>query len=176
VNRIAIVGATGSGKSTLAAQIGNKLDLPVIELDALFWEPNWTQVPDDLFRKRVDQALQGTHWVVGGNYSRARDIIWRRAEILIWLDYPLPLVAWRLFKRIVIRIISQEELWGGNRETFRAQFLSRESLFLFLLKSKPRHRREYPQLLKKPEHIHLKLFRFRYPAETQTWVNSLVRD
>jgi len=171
--RFAIVGASGSGKTTLGQQVGQILNLRVIDLDSLNWEANWTMAPTAVFRQRVALALQGDAWVVSGNYSRARDLIWSRADTLVWLDYPLRVVFWRLFRRTIKRIVTREELFGGNRETLQSQFLSRDSLFLWLLQSQPRHRREYPKLLELPEYRHLKLLRFYSPRETKCWLESL---
>jgi hypothetical protein len=50
----------------------------------------------------------------------------------------------------------------------------RDSLFLWVLQSRPRHRREYPRLLEQPEYAHLKLIRLRSPRETEEWLNGLV--
>ena len=91
--RIAVVGTSGSGKTTLAHRLAERLGIPHVELDALHWGPNWTPVAADLFRERVAQALSGEAWVVDGNYSRVRDIIWTRADTLVWLDYSWPVDA-----------------------------------------------------------------------------------
>ena len=61
--------------------------MPHIELDALHWGPNWKEAPTDVFRERVRLALQGDAWVIDGNYGKVRDIIWSRAEAIVWLDY-----------------------------------------------------------------------------------------
>lgn len=116
--RIIIVGTSGAGKSTLGEQAAQALGVPFLELDALFWLPNWVQETDEVFRQKVAVAIQPDDWVAGGNYSRARDLIWRRAETLIWLDYPLRLTLWRLLQRTLTRIVTQEDLWHtGNRES-----------------------------------------------------------
>ncbi len=170
--RIHIIGTSGSGKTTLAAQIASRLNYPHIELDALHWEPNWTEAPSDIFRARVEQALRGESWVVDGNYSKARDLIWARADTIIWLDYPLYLVLWRLGKRTLKRIVTREELWSGNHERMRDAFFSRESIFLWALTSQPRHRREYPTLLLKPESAHLAVVHLHSPRETATFLKN----
>ncbi len=90
--RIAVIGTTGSGKTTLARQISNRLGIPHVELDALHWEPNWAEPSAEVFRDRVDRALRGDAWVVDGNYSIARDLIWTRAATIVWIDYALPLI------------------------------------------------------------------------------------
>ena len=116
--RIVVVGVTSSGKSTLAKQLAEKLDLGFVELDALHWEPNWQQADPFVFRERVEKATRPNGWVVAGNYSIVRDIVWSRAEAIIWLDYPLHIVFWRLLMRTIRRGWTQEELWNGNHETF----------------------------------------------------------
>ena len=104
-----------------------------------------------------------------GNYSLARDLIWPRAEALIWLDYPLPLILWRLARRTVQRVARGTVLWNGNRERLAHQ-LNRDSLFLWALKTHSRHRRDYPALLALPEHAHLQWVRLRSPRAAEAWL------
>lgn len=171
--RIVVVGATGSGKTTLAVQLAQRLGLPHVELDALYWGPNWTEPPRDEFRQRVSAALAGPRWVTDGNYSKARDITWSLAESLVWLDYGLPLVWSRLLRRVIYRVRRQEELWGVNRESWRGQFFSRDSLFLYAFTSQRKHRRLYPELFARPEFAHLQVQRLRSPRETDRWLHKL---
>ncbi len=148
--KIVVVGATGSGKTALARQIAERLGYRHIEMDALHWEPNWTEAPLDIFRARVDQALTGDNWVIDGNYSKVRDVVWSRADTIVWIDYPLPIIFWRLFWRTIRRIVARENLWGTNREGWRAMF-GRDSLFLWVLQSRPRHHRD--DRLAQPDHL-----------------------
>ncbi|HEY8825129.1 MAG TPA: hypothetical protein VIP07_09615 [Candidatus Limnocylindria bacterium] len=130
----------------------------------------------DLFKERVAGAVEGDAWVIDGNYGGrgARDLVWPRADTVIWLDPPLRVIFARLFERAVRRIRSREELWPGtgNRETFRNQFLSRESLFWWALKTYRRRRRELPLILARPEYAHLRAHRFRRPEEARAWLES----
>lgn len=177
MKRVVIVGTSGSGKSTLGAQLATTMAVPFIDLDALNWKPGWQEAPRDLFRDDVRRALTPEDWVVGGNYGKTRDLIWTRADTLVWLDYPLPLCLWRLLKRTVRRIVSQEDLWGtGNRETWHAQFFSRKSLFLWAISSSQRHKRDYPVLLAQPEYTHLNVIRLHTPAATKRWLEGVVRE
>jgi hypothetical protein len=98
--------------------------------------------------------------------------VWPRADTVIWLDPPLGVIFARLFERAVRRIRSHEELWPGtgNCETFRNQFLSRETLFWWALKTYRRRRRELPLILARPEHAHLVVHRFRRPEEALAWL------
>lgn len=173
MQRVVVVGTTGSGKSTLAERLAAALGCSFIEPDALFWGPKWTPVPKDEFRSQVAAAVAGEAWAIGGNYSVARDLIWPQADTLVWLDYPLPFVLWRLTRRTVRRVVTQEALWGGNTETWRAQFASRESLLLFAVNRHGRYRQEFPALLSKPEHAHLCVRHFRTPGATERWVKMI---
>ena len=148
--------------------------MPHVELDALNWGPNWTMVPVDVFRERVARAVAGDAWVIDGNYASrgARDLVWPRADTVIWLDPPLHVIFARLFVRGLRRTRTGEEIWPGtgNRETYRNQFLSRDSLFLWALKTYRRRRRELPLALARPEHAHLVVHRIRRSDEAESWL------
>jgi adenylate kinase family enzyme len=99
-----------------------------VELDALYHGPDWTLAPLQVFRERVAQELRNDEWVVDGSYGQVADLVWGQADTLVWLDYPLPVVLLRLFRRSVRRAISHEELWNGNREDRFHNFTSRDSI------------------------------------------------
>jgi adenylate kinase family enzyme len=170
--RISVVGTSGSGKTTLARQISQYLAIPHIELDALHWEPNWTEAPINLFQKRVEQSLSSNSWVVDGNYSKIRPLIWSRANTVVWLDYPLPIILGRLLQRTWRRVVLLEELWSGNRETWRQTF-SRDSILLWAMQTYRRQRREYLILLSKPEYAHLNIVHLESPKDTGAWLANL---
>ena len=173
--RVIVVGVTSSGKSTLAEKLAKRFDLNYIELDALHWEPNWQSALLEVFRARVEKAIQAEKWIVAGNYRITRDLVWPKAEAVIWLDYPLPIVLWQLTRRSFKRWWTQELLWGTNRERLWTHFKlwSDESLYYWLFKTYWRRKGEYPMLLSQPEHQHLKLIRFKHPKETMTWLEKL---
>jgi adenylate kinase family enzyme len=154
--------------------VARRLGVPHVELDALAWGPNWTLVPIDVFKGRVARATEGDAWVIDGNYADrgARDLVWPRADTVIWLDPPLGAILLRLFRRAVRRSRSGEELWPGtgNRETLRNQFLSRDSLFWWAIKTHRRRKRELPLILARPEHAHLTVHRFRRPQDADAWL------
>ena len=87
MRRIVILGNAGSGKSTLARRLGERLDLPVVHLDALFWQPGWKPAEEAAFRARASAAISGDRWVCEGNYARLTfDLRLPRADLAIWLD------------------------------------------------------------------------------------------
>jgi adenylate kinase family enzyme len=119
MRRINVVGTSCSGKTTLARAIAARLHLEHVELDALFWGPDWTPVPETVFRERVGAAVAADAWVIDGGYSPIRDLTWSRVDTVVWLDYPMPLVIGRWARRTAARLRSQEEFWpgSGNRES-----------------------------------------------------------
>ena len=56
-DRVNLVGSSGSGKSTLGQALAQALGQPVVEIDDLFWGPNWTPTPDETFLPRLSAAL-----------------------------------------------------------------------------------------------------------------------
>ena len=171
--RVVVVGCTGSGKTSVARSLARLLDAPRVELDALNWEPDWNAAETDVFRQRVRDALSGDAWVVDGNYSAVRDLVWPRAAMLVWLNLPYRVVSWRLLWRTLIRVFTREELWNGNREVFRTQFLSRDSLFRWQAGTFHRLRVSLPQSLEQREHAHLEVVVLRSGGEVREWLAAL---
>ena len=175
MQRISVVGTSGSGKTTLAREISQRLAISYVELDKLHWEPNWVEVPNDVMRERVSQAVSGNTWVVDGNLnSQERDIVWGKADTVVWLDYSFSVVmsrgVWRTFQRVV----TQHEGCHGNRETWKTT-ISRDSIILWVLQTYHKRRREYPLLLKKPEYAHLQVVHLHSPKAAQDWLVNLKR-
>lgn len=174
MQRVVVIGTSGSGKSTLAESVAARIGGSFIDLDALYWQPDWAGASDELFRARISLATQAPRWALSGNYSRTRDLTWGQADTLVWLDYAFPLVMSRLFRRTIRRIRSQEDLWNtGNRETWRKAFFDRKSIFLWAIQTHGKHRRQTEALLQQPEYTHLKLIRFQNPRQTNAWLAAL---
>jgi len=173
--RIVVVGTSGSGKTTMARRLADGLGVPHVELDSLHWGPGWTPSPTEEFRRQTARALAGEAWTVDGNYSKVRDVVWSRADTLVWLDYALPVVLWRVVSRTNLRIVKREELWHGNRESFRTSFLSRDSIILWALTTYRRRHSEYPILFGRPEYSHLRVVRLRSVRQARRWLEETTR-
>ncbi len=91
MDRIAVVGSGGAGKTTLCRLLGERLDLPVIHLDAHYWRPGWTPTNAEEWRRRQQELLAGERWIVDGNYSSTLDLRLSRADTVI----VLALSRWR---------------------------------------------------------------------------------
>lgn len=156
--RVAVVGTSCSGKTTLARKIANSNRIPHIELDAIYWKPNWTPLPVDKFRRAVEVEVAREEWVIDGNYSKVRDIIWSRANHLIWLNLPFARVFFRVVSRTLKRVITKEELFSGNRETFKLAFLDRDSILWWVIRTHHRRKREYRHLIDRNYYPHLTIY------------------
>jgi adenylate kinase family enzyme len=170
-HRIAIIGTTGSGKSTLAKALSSRLALPHTELDDLNWLPNWRERDKDDFRQLVDQATTPAEWVIDGGYSDVRDLVWGRADTLVWLDLSFPRTASQLLRRTPRRNTLQTPCCNGNYESW-GLMLSRESILLWLLKSYHRNRRLFPGALQQYGRDKTVIV-LRKPAEIQAWLASI---
>ena len=174
--RVSIVGSTGTGKTTYARELALALGVPHTELDALAWGPNWTLADAETLQARVRTAIAGDAWVVDGNYGGrgARQLVWARADTIIWLDFSLRVIYANLWRRTVARLRDKQELWPGtgNRETVRNAFFSRDSLFVRALRTYWRRKRNYARLFASPDVAHARTLRFRTPAEARAWIET----
>ena len=130
---VVVYGPTGSGKTTVAARIAQSIGVLHIELDAIFWKPNWTKTPLEQFRTDVSSALADypDGWVCDGNYQHVRDLTLPLADTVVWLRPPFRIAFWWLLKRTVARARTHELLWGTNRESWWQSFFSRGSILLY---------------------------------------------
>jgi adenylate kinase family enzyme len=122
VRRVSVVGSSGSGKSTLAAELAAILDVPHLELDAVHHQPGWEPLPVSEFRRIVAAKAAADGWVIDGNYGRVRDLVWARADTVVWLDLPKRTVMRQIVWRTLLRVARRQELWNGNRERWRNLF------------------------------------------------------
>ena len=104
--RILVLGRTGSGKTTLARELAAALGVPHVELDALYFGPDLSRAPLDVLRERTSAAIAGERWVTDGNKRAVRDLVWPRADTVVWLDYPVWVSLWRLAGRARSRTAS----------------------------------------------------------------------
>jgi adenylate kinase family enzyme len=177
VLRVSVVGNSGSGKTTLGAAISAALDLPHLELDSVFHQPGWVPLEKAEFRRRVTEFVAADRWVTDGNYSKVQDLIWARADTVIWLDPPRYLVMRRVIWRTLRRAVLRSELWNGNREPW-TNFLRADPEQSVIAWAWTRHhlvRQRYERALTDPANAHLAFIRLRTPGEVAALI-SRVRE
>ena len=163
------MGISGNGKTTVSKRLAAKLDVPYVELDAIYHQPGWQQLRLDEFRARVDEVTRGDGWVVDGSYSKfVGDIVLGRADVVVWLDQPLPLVLWRLSRRAIRDIRTKRDLFNGNRQTWRYAFFARDALIPFAASAHRRRRREWPAWF--ATFPNLEVVRLRSPDDVETFM------
>ncbi len=165
MQRIHIIGTPGAGKTTLARRIAQQFELPFVELDALFWGAHWMPATTEVFRQRVMSCVRDAHWVVCGNHASVRDLVWVRADTVIWLDYPTLLSASRLMRRALFQI---RDWLRGQRTTA----LGHDSLLLYALRANAERSTDFAAIFAQRDHAHLRVLRFRSPTEMEAWLAS----
>jgi energy-coupling factor transporter ATP-binding protein EcfA2 len=170
--RILILGRTGSGKTTLARELAAALHVPHVELDSLYFGPEFSTAPLPLLRERTSAAIAGDRWVTDGNKRAVRDLVWPRADTIVWLDYPLAVSFWRLSRRARRRTsaLTAQAAETGRRTGLPKQFLAAAKGVLTALRSHAGQRREYPRMFAEPANEHLAVVRLRSPRATRQWL------
>lgn len=173
---INIIGTTGSGKSTLALELAEKTKLQNIELDNLLWLDDWQESSNDALFLKLKIAMENaeTGWVIDGLYTRTIPMIMEKVDTVIWLDYPFHINLYRLTKRTLGRVISRKKLWenSNNRESLKLM-LSKESIFIWLIKSYPKNRKKYSDLMQNPAYQHIQFIRLTSPKQTEAFLKQM---
>lgn len=171
-DRIVVVGRTGSGKTTLARELAAVLGVPHVELDALYFGPEFSTAPLDVLREKTSAATAGERWVIDGNKRVVRDLVWPRADTIIWLDYSLAVSFWRLGRRARWRTarLREEAARTGRRGALPRQLLAAARGVLRALRSHAGQRREYARLFADPANAHLAVARLSSPRVTREWL------
>jgi adenylate kinase family enzyme len=175
VRRVSVVGTSGVGKSTLSRTLAGALDADFLELDSVFHQAGWVPLPTEDFRQRVGDVVAGERWVIDGNYtSKVRDLIWARADTVVWLDLPRWIVMRRIIWRSVQRAARRTELWNGNREHWRNLFsLDKEnSVIVWAWQTHARNRTRYAAVMADPAYAQLHFVRLKNPAEVRRFLSA----
>lgn len=171
MRRVVVVGPCGSGKTTVARSIAGRADLPCTDLDELFWRPGWSMAPVDEFRAAVADVAAGERWVVAGNYTTTiRDLLWPRADTLVWLDLPRTLTMARVVRRTVEDLVRRREVFTGCWQTPRVVRQTR--LLPVAWEQSATFRARYPELLADDAAAHLLAVRLRSAGHVREWLDG----
>jgi len=174
VRRVSVVGNSGSGKTTLGRALAERLAVPFVELDSVYHQAGWQPLPVEDFRRRVQAITSGEDWVIDGNYSAVRDLVWARADTVIWLDLPRRTVVRRVVLRTLRRVVTRTELWNGNREPVSALFRldPEKSIIRWSWTQHTKYRGRFAEAARDPAYAHLTFVRISSRGDADTLLAS----
>jgi adenylate kinase family enzyme len=171
VTRIVVAGLPGAGKSTLARAISASIGLPYVEADAYLHGPRWTR--NRFFERDLAAALPANgRWVTDAGGPLGRELLWQRADTLVWLDLPRRVVMARVLRRSIRRALFATKLWAGNQERFSDWLRPSHPIRLSWSLHQAR-RQEYARLLGDPNYRHLQVIHITSIHEGRSWLVSL---
>ena len=88
MNRVLVIGCPGSGKSTFSRALAEKTGFSLVHLDRLYWNADRTTVEKQVFRQRLQDALEGESWIIDGDYASTMELRLQRCDTVFFLDYP----------------------------------------------------------------------------------------
>jgi adenylate kinase family enzyme len=169
--RVSVIGSSGAGKTTFGRALAGRLGVPFLELDSIFHQTGWTELPEAEFQARVRAAVAAEAWVIDGNYGAVRPIVLERATTVAWLDYSRARVMRQVIRRSAVRAVTRRELWNGNREDVR-EWIRPDHPIRWSWSQHGRKRAEYGARLREPEYRRLDVQRFATPAAARAWLES----
>jgi hypothetical protein len=132
--------------------------------------PGWHERTNAEFRELVDVATRPPAWVIDGGYSVVRDLVWGRADVIIWLNYPFATTAVQLIRRTIRRNTRRVPCCNGNYESVKRS-LGHDSILIWLLKTYSKNRSTFPLALK--QFPNAQQVMLRSPAETARWLEAV---
>lgn len=124
MQKILVIGSGGAGKSTFSRRLGKILNIEVVHLDTLYWNPGWIETPKLEWRRIVEELLKRDSWIIDGNYSGTLAIRVDACDTVIFLDVARPICIWRVLKRMILyRSRGRPDMAEGCRESFNLQFI-----------------------------------------------------
>lgn len=122
--RILLIGCGGCGKSTLAQRLGERLELPVVHLDQLFWKSGWVNVTNQEFDVRLQSELEQPRWVIDGDYARTLPLRLTYCDTLVYLDYSRLVCLWSVARRVLAHLgRTRPDMAPGCPERVDVEFL-----------------------------------------------------
>jgi adenylate kinase family enzyme len=148
------------------------LGLPFVELDSIFHQPGWAPLPAGEFRRRIADVAAGDDWVIDGNYSAVRPLIWERADTVVWIDLPRRVVMRQIVWRTLRRVACRAELWNSNRESWANFFTWKpeKSVISWAWHRHPVYRQRYSAAIDDPANAHLRFVRLQTRADGRRFV------
>jgi len=172
MKKVLVIGSSGAGKSTFALSLGKLLDIEVVHLDALYWNPGWIETPKAAWAETVAELVKRDSWIMDGNYSGTFDLRFKACDAVIFLDMPRLVCLWRVLKRSMIyRNRSRPDMAARCHEKLDSEFIE----FILWVWNYPKTRRPEVLELMRANAGSRKMIRLRSPAEAERYLLTLAR-
>nr|WP_260611438.1 hypothetical protein [Streptomyces sp. WAC04770] len=168
LHRIALFGAPATGKTTLARWLSTRFHVPYTELDNILFTPLGS-LPLEEFRRQTAAITATGGWIVEGNFSKLADIVWHRADLLIWLDFPLPLILYRITRRSLRHLTGREDTPQARPLTWSTAFFARRSLLRTAIRKHRTNRPRYARQAAETAALGVTVVRLRSPRQVHRW-------
>lgn len=172
MQKIALFGPPATGKSTLARWLSTELGHLHTDLDDILFTPAGP-LPLPEFRRQAAEITQQDAWVVEGNFSKLADVVWYRADVLVWLDFPLPLIVYRIVRRSLRQLTGREDSPQARRLTWSQAFFKRRSLLRTAIRKYRNNRPRYARQVAETADRGVEVVRLRSPRQVQQWKKQL---
>ncbi|MBQ6894740.1 MAG: topology modulation protein [Clostridia bacterium] len=113
MNKILIIGGNGSGKTTFAQKLSQKLNIPLIHLDKIYWKDNWKHITKEEFDKKLMVELEKDSWIMDGNMKRTFPLRLKYCDTVIVFDFPRYLCLFGAVKRSILNYGKSRSDMGG---------------------------------------------------------------
>lgn len=119
MKRVLIIGNNASGKTTMARILAEKLNLPLVHLDMLYWRDNWKHATDEEFDVLLKKELEKPEWIIDGNIKRTLPTRLNYCDTVIYLDFPSWFCVLNAIKRLIQNYgKSRSDVGGYCKEKF----------------------------------------------------------
>ncbi|MET8275848.1 adenylate kinase [Streptomyces sp. NPDC005096] len=108
-------------------------------------------------------------WIVEGNFSKLADVVWHRADTLVWLDFPLPLILYRIVRRSLRQLAGRDDSAQARSLTWSAAFFARRSLLRTAIRKYRTNRPRYARQVSETAAMGVEIVRLRSPRDVQLW-------
>lgn len=170
MKKILVIGASGAGKSTLAKRLSEMMDLPFFPSDGFYWESGWRVASPERVRQQVGEVVLRDAWILDGNFDDEHEFVWKQADCIVWLDYPLMTILKQVAARNLRWTVTRQLIWSGNRMTLRRVISGiRHTVKTYSVKKE-----NYPCWLGGLGGV--KVIRLHSRKETDNWLENLMAE
>lgn len=168
MKKILIIGNTGAGKTTFARELSQKLKLPIVHLDKLYWCGRWEHRTQGEFDILLQAELEKAEWIIDGNYNRTLPHRLKYCDTVFFFDFS-PLAC---FCGITKRVIqnygkSRDDMGGECPEYFDKKKIE---LYKNLFKYNKNNRLRYYEMLKDAK---VEVVVFKNRKEVKEYLNKI---